>query len=348
MASIDNEIFVLYGAEDVHKVSVPRNEASLGLQLSVDAQLFGLSTTSDHNVLGAYHDSGMIDEYTTDGVHIQRIPSRTVSPRDELRPMYYSPSSSPSLQIDVYNASTFVVVRFLSIKMSYSYNCYSLLGNIPMYGFTACSYNRCLYISYPGNCLVHKVPVRENETSFQWPVNAQPSGLSTTSDHNVLVACDDSWMIDEYTTDGVHIRQIPSPTVSPLSVVQLSSGHYGVIHRQPAPGYSVLNASGQVAKSYKGQSDVYRAKFIRQERMQAVLSTPYALTVIRPGKVLIADQSNNRLLALTEKDNSFVAEWLPETVYGGLKQPCCLYFDVSKKRLYISEFGGSRVLCYGM
>jgi len=271
--------------------------------------------------------------------------------RDELLPTYYPfPSPSPSLQIDVYNASTFVVLRFLSITMSYSYNSYSGYISIfeKMHCFTACSHNRCLYISYPVNCFVHKVPVRENETSCEWRVNAQPSGLSTTSDHNVLVACHDSWMIDEYTTDGVHIRQIPSPTVSPLSVAQLSSGHYGVIHRQPTPGYSVLNASGQVAKSYKGQSGVYRARSIRPERMQAVLSTPYALTVIRPGKVLIADQSNNRLLALTEKENSFVAEWLPETVYGGLKQPCCLYFDVSKKRLYISEFGGSRVLCYGM
>jgi len=71
-----------------------------------------------------------------------------------------------------------------------------------------------------------------------------------------------------------------------------------------------------------------------------------SLTVSRSGTVFIATGANEKILVLREIGDAFKVESLPESAYGGtLNEPHCVHFDDSKKRLYIGEGRGGRVLC---
>ena len=309
--------------------------------------------------------------------------------------------------IDVYNASTFNVERSIPVSdtLQYSRNLShyktwnefdtdtDLLPHsghrkkmntpfhtdLPLHGFTACSHHKCLYISGLENYVIYRISVRSNRKMAHWSVDCMPSSLSTTSDHNVLVASCGKRTIMEYTTHGDKIRQINlwAAIESPAGVVQLSNGRYGVIHHGRTPGYSVVDANGRLIKRYGSESGVGNANFgqsglfgkpvqstarrrkssIHPRKPQTddqrrnkpvVLNAPCALAVIRPDKVLIADQSNNRLLALTENETSFTAKWLSASLFGGLNYPRCMHFDAARKRLYVSDSNGDRVHCCGM
>lgn len=261
---------------------------------------------------------------------------------------------SSLLKIGVYSASTFESERHAEIPVKMRGSVRRTHQSQNKHTLTACSHNKCLFVSDKNNCIVHNVSARMKKTPIsQWSTESPPSGLSMNSAHNVLVACGDDHMFLEYTSNGSLVQKINlrSDIENPVQVVQLCSGRYGIIHQGSTPGYSVIDHNGKVINRYTRPERKFLFDRVFSERDTDVLRAPCALAVLRPRKVLIVDQKNNRILALTETENSFTAKRLPESVCDELNQPSCMHYDASRRRLYIGEYDsgendGCRVLCY--
>ena len=72
------------------------------------------------------------------------------------------------------------------------------------------------------------------------------------------------------------------------------------------------------------------------------MSYPRGLSVDGEGRVLVADQYNDRLLVIDQSLSS--AHVMSVCVDGGLKGPWSLWYDQSRRRLYIGEMDGGRVV----
>ena len=70
---------------------------------------------------------------------------------------------------------------------------------------------------------------------------------------------------------------------------------------------------------------------------------PAGLAVDREGRILAADGLNDRLLVIDQSLTS--AHEMSENVHGGLNRPHSLWYDQSRRRLYIGEWSvGGRVI----
>ena len=69
------------------------------------------------------------------------------------------------------------------------------------------------------------------------------------------------------------------------------------------------------------------------------------LAVDKEGRVLVADLDNNRLLVIDQSLSS--AHEMSVCVDGGLNRPYSLRYDQSRRRLYIGEWDGGRVIVIG-
>jgi len=106
-----------------------------------------------------------------------------------------------------------------------------------VYGLAACSVTERLYISDWDNDQLHAVPLANDELdeeSASWDVANQPCGLSFTlgGQPNVLVACHGAGKIQEWSPDGILIRQIQLADESRLiwHALQLTSTEMVVSH----------------------------------------------------------------------------------------------------------------------
>jgi len=68
------------------------------------------------------------------------------------------------------------------------------------------------------------------------------------------------------------------------------------------------------------------------------MTHPAGLAVDREGRVLVADDWNNRLLVLDQSLSS--AHEMSVCLDGGLEHPHSLWYDQSRRRLYIGEMIG--------
>ena len=103
--------------------------------------------------------------------------------------------------------------------------------------------NDQLFVSDWDNDLIHSLPLDtadEDEESMSWTVANQPAGLSLTlaDPPNILVACHGAGKIQEWSLEGILIRQIQLAAESRLvwHVLQLSDtellvSHEGSRHR---------------------------------------------------------------------------------------------------------------------
>jgi len=171
----------------------------------------------------------------------------------------------------------------------------------------------------------------------QWSANGQPFGLSVNSVHNLLVACYDTYKVQEFTTDGAMVREIdlqPSGITNPTHVVQLPDGNLGITHCGSEHGYTVVGSDGKIVKSAKGPAG----------NAAGQMNYPYGFAVSK-GKVFIADQLNHRLLLLNSESMSF--EQLPPSFNVGFNHPLCVHFDESAGVMCVGEWGrGGRVFCF--
>jgi len=226
-----------------------------------------------------------------------------------------------SQRIDVYDATTFVFQRSLSV---------SGLGQPN--GLAACSSNNCLYASDCNNSRIHRVDLSDSSAVKQWSVASRPRGLSVNKEHNVVVACNGAHKLQEYTTHGTLVREISLLQVGvswPWHAVQLSTGDYVVSHGKSPGAVSVIGVDGEVVHSY----DQSQASNV------GPMSGPRSLAVTKNDDVLVADYGNKRILSLDSSLSS--AQVLALSVDSGIFQPLDLCLDETRGLLYISEYGRS-------
>ena len=214
---------------------------------------------------------------------------------------------------------------------SFSFPAYPHGYGTQLRNMTACDINNCLYASDQYSHCIYKADCQNNYTSFQWSVGANPQGLSVTSSHNFLVALRDGQSLREYSTNGTQIRQIPlqpAGITSPVHAVQLSQDRYAVTHHGPKHQFSIVDSDGKLVQSYGDDA--------------GNLNNPYGIEVDKRGRVLVADQSNNRILVFCSKTLKAYPLPLPDCELNG---PYSLHYDAANDRLYIGEWNGGRIIC---
>jgi len=86
-----------------------------------------------------------------------------------------------------------------------------------------------------------------------------------------------------------------------------------------------VGVDGAVVRSYGGQPGSQLTQ----------MYDPAVLAVDREGRILVADCENDRLLVIDQSLSS--AHEMSVCVDGGLKCPHSLWYDQSRRRLYIGE-----------
>jgi len=230
-------------------------------------------------------------------------------------------------QIEVYDAKTSTLQRHITVPGLSS----------DSYGFAACPHNNCLYASGFNNACVHRVELSEKNAVVKWSVAYEPIGLSVNNEHNLLVVSRGERKLQIFTTDGTLLQniQLQADIKYPRHAVQLPTGQFLVSHAGSLHRVCLVGVDGAVVRSYGGQ----RGSQLTQMNYAA------GLAVDREGRVLVADWWNNRLLVIDQSLSS--AHEMSVGVDGGLNQPDSLWYDQSRRRLYIGEWVGGRVIVIG-
>jgi len=228
-----------------------------------------------------------------------------------------------SQQVEVYDAETFTLQRRLSVP-----------GLGRSYGLAACASNKCLYASDWNDACVHRVELTGSNAVTKWSVEQRPAGLTVNSAENVMVVILVERKLQEFTTHGTLLQTIRlQPDIKyPRQVIELTSGQSVISHGGTHDRVCLLDVQGAVVRSYGGASgsDLTKVKW------------PVGLAVDKHGNILVADVDNNRLLVL---DRSLTrAHEMSVSVDGGMERPYSLWYDKSRGRLYVGEFGGRRVI----
>jgi len=240
--------------------------------------------------------------------------------------------SDSQQKIEVYDANTFTLQRHITVPG---------LGVAPL-GLAACPYNRCLYASDGRNNSVHRVGLAGSITVMKrfgsrvkkWSVARSPVGLSVNSEHNLLVVSGIEPKLQIFATQGTLLQdiQLQADIEHPRHAVQLSTGQFLVSHFGSLRRVCLVGADGAVVRSYGGQEGSQLTQ----------MSYPQCLAVDGEGRILVADWYNNRLLVLDQSMSS--AHVMCVCVEGVLKGPFSLWYDQSRRRLYIGEWDGGRII----
>jgi len=227
-------------------------------------------------------------------------------------------------EVEVYDAVTMTLERCLPV--------YGISSGVS--GIAACSSNKCLYLSVWDKIRIHRVNL-----ATKWRVAAKPRGLSVNGDNNVLVTCIMDKKLQEYTTEGRLVREIclPAGLGSPWHFIQLSTGDYVVSHWQSPGVVSVVGVDGRLVRDYEPSSSADVGP----------MKCPRSLAATKHGDIFVADQDNNRILAINSSLTRAQVFPLPDDV--GLQRPFALYLDDTRDRLYIGEWSGEhRVIALSM
>jgi len=239
-------------------------------------------------------------------------------------------------QIEVYDAKTFTLQRYIYVPR---------LGGYSV-GLAACPHNNCLYASDRDNNSVHKVELSGNNAVMKWSVARGPVGLSVNSEHNLLVVCRDERKLQIFkihrslprkttlTIYGSLLQniQLQADVECPRHAVQLPTGQFLVSHEGSLHRVCLVGVDGAVVRSYGGEEGSQLTQ----------MSRPAGLSVDREGRVLVADQWNDRLLVIDQSLSS--AHEMSVCVDGFLNRPFSLWYDQSRRRLCIGEWDEGRVI----
>ena len=140
----------------------------------------------------------------------------------------------------------------------------------------------------------------------------------------------------EYSASGSRVKLIQlqgSHVTSPLHTAQLDDSRYVVCHYGPEQGVSLINQRGGLIATYRNSGTTQLVNY------------PRCIVVVNES-ILVADRDNNRILLLNSSLSNARVLSLPVNCL--LKQPCCIYFDQPRGRLYVGEHGDEkRVLVFG-
>ena len=222
----------------------------------------------------------------------------------------------------------------------YDSNTLNLTRRLPVDGLegpwdmTSCSKFRCLYISDWIVEVIHRVELDGART--RWKVNDRPSGLSVTPDpdFHLLVACVDERKLKEFTTSGTLVREIhlQEDLVHPFHAIQLDD-QFIVSHgwfSDRLHHVCIVNSTGRVTRCYGGPPGSAAGQ----------LNVPIHLAVDEKRNVLVADYNNERVLLLDKTLN-----YVGELGRSGL-QPWRLFLDVSRRRLFMTDYSQTEVLVF--
>jgi len=239
--------------------------------------------------------------------------------------MFVIRTRSSQQKIEVYDTETFTLQRHITVPG---------LGDYTQ-GLAACVYNICLYASDWNNDSVHRVDLSGYSSAvIRWSVAHRPVGLSVNSEHNLLVASQGERNLQIFSTHGALLQniQLQADIEYPRHAVQLSTGQFLVSHSSLLSillhRVCLVGVDGAVVRSYGGQPGSQLTQ----------MNSPTGLAVDREGRVLVADRHNNRLLAIDQSLSS--AHEMSVCVDGGLECPDSLWYDQSRRRLYIGELKG--------
>jgi len=231
-------------------------------------------------------------------------------------------------KIEVYDANTFTLQRHITVPG---------LGDVS-FGLAACPKNNCLYACDCDSNSVHRVKLSGSNAVRKWSVARSPVGLSVNSEHNLLVVSGGERKLQIFTTRGTLLQNIhlQADIESPRHAVQLSTGQFLVSHGGSLHRVCLVGVNGAVVGSYGGEKGSQLTQ----------VSYPAGLAVDREGRVLVADQCNNRLLVIDQSLSS--AHEMSVYVDGGLQRPCSLWYDQLLRRLYVGEWAmsGGRLVAF--
>jgi len=232
-----------------------------------------------------------------------------------------------SQHVEVYDAVTFALQRHITVHGLDSQT----------YGMTACARNKCLYLSSYDTESVHRVELSGSNAAMKWSAARRPIGLSVNIAGNLVVTCDETNRLQEYTTHGSLVREISlqAGVRDPWHAIQMSTGDYVVSLWMPQGVVTVIGVDGQVVHRY-GQS---------QTSNVGPMKYPSSLAVTRNDDILVASENNKRILSIN-RSTSCVQE-LALSVDGGIQETRGLCLDESRGRLYVGEWNGQhRVLIF--
>jgi len=231
-------------------------------------------------------------------------------------------------KIEVYEAKTFTLQRHITVPELRT--CASL---------AACPHNNCLYASCSSAHSIHRVELSGNCEVMKWSVYHCPRGLSVNSEHNLVAVnpyegSSHKMILQIFTTRGTLLKniQLQADTDCPWHAVQLPTGQFLVSDFSSLHRVCLVGVNGAVVRSYGGQPGSQLTQ----------MNAPAGLAVDREGRVLVADRNNNRLLVIDQSLSS--AHEMSVCVDGGLKGPYSLWYDQSRRRLYIGEDATGRVI----
>ena len=234
-------------------------------------------------------------------------------------------------KIEVYDAKNFTLQRHITVPGLDDDD--SFINSL-----AACPHNNCLYASEWNWDNVHRVELSGNNAVMKFSVARRPVGLSVNSEHNLLVVSQAAMNLQIFTTRGTLLQNIQlQPNICcPMRAVQLPTGQFMVNNCVLFwSGLCLVGADGAVVRRYGG----------RQGSQVTQINQLEGLAVDREGRVLVADWWNNRLLVIDQSLSS--AHEMSVGVDGGLNQPDSLWYDQSRRRLYIGEWVGGRVIVIG-
>jgi DNA-binding beta-propeller fold protein YncE len=213
------------------------------------------------------------------------------------------------------------------------------LDNNHKNALTSCAHNNCLYVGDCSRNVVLKIDVSADVTTSKWRVGLMPTGLSVNVARHLLVTCCDADKIQEYTPEGLLVREIclqaKNISLKPRHVVQLSCGLLAVCHYDPVHDVSEIDLDGRIVVSYASRlKSTTKNKFVY----------PRHLAVSESDCIIVADSWNHRIVVLNHSLNCVRESSV--TVDGGFKEPRIIHLDASYDRLYIGEYKGNRVLVF--
>jgi len=228
-------------------------------------------------------------------------------------------------KIEVYDTKTFTLQRHITVPGLADCVC----------GLAACPHSNCLYASDSES--VHRVGLSVSNEVMKWSVARGPAGLSVNSEHNLLVVSYSERKLQIFTTHGTLLQniQLQADIGNPWHAVQLPTGQFLVSHSGSLHRICLVGIDGAVVRSYGGQEGSQLTQ----------MNKPRGLAVDRERRLLVADWHNDRLLVIDQSLSS--AHEISVCVDGGLKGPYCLWYDKSRRSLYIGEWRGGRVIVIG-
>lgn len=222
-------------------------------------------------------------------------------------------------QVSVYDKSSLELKRQLSISGLSS----------QLYGLATCSINNSLYVSDFSYSCIHRVDVSVSSSKVvvKWSVANGPRGLSVNNARNVLVACFESKMVQEYIPDGSLVRQIADSN-GLYQAVELHNGKLLASRSGPDHGIVTITVDGQVSQNFGKRSGSGNGRMMG----------PRCFTVDHRGYIFVTEYGSSRITVVNPSLTD--ARTLPLSLDSALQKPFPICLDQSCHRLYVGEFNG--------